>query len=62
MNRRSGKKLWAFTAFVAVVSIYVTLDSRLVKGSDGYAPVDSALQNFGEECLERNRVARSQAG
>ncbi len=48
MNCRSGKKLWAFTAFVAAVSIYVTLDSRLAKGSDQYAGYDTALGNFGE--------------
>jgi carboxyl-terminal processing protease len=48
MNQRSGKKLWVFTAFIAVVSIYVTLDSRLVKGADGYAPADAALDNFGD--------------
>ena len=47
MNRRSGKRLWAFTALVAVVSIYVTIDSRLVKGAD-YASVDTAIENFGD--------------
>ena len=48
MNRGSGKKLWAFTAFVAALGIYVTLDSRLVKGADSYAGFDSALENFGD--------------
>ncbi|MEE2753825.1 MAG: S41 family peptidase [Candidatus Latescibacterota bacterium] len=44
----SGRKLWAFAAFIAVVSIYVTLDSRFVKGADSFAPTDVALDNFGD--------------
>ncbi|MBS10999.1 MAG: hypothetical protein CME19_05265 [Gemmatimonadetes bacterium] len=55
MNRSSGKRLWAFTAFVAAVSIYVTLDWRLVKGADSYAPYDTALQNFGDAFDELSR-------
>ena len=52
MNRRSGRKLWVFTAFIAVVSIYVTLDSRLVKGADSYAGTNTALDNFGDAFIE----------
>jgi carboxyl-terminal processing protease len=52
MNRRSGRKLWAFTAFIAAVSIYVTLDSRLVKGADSFAPTDVALDNFSDAFTE----------
>jgi len=48
MNRKSGRKLWMFTAFIAAISVYVTLDSRLVKGADSYAGYDSALDNFGD--------------
>ena len=48
MSKHNSKKLWVFAAFIAVVSVYVTLDSRLVKGADSYAGYDSALQNFGD--------------
>jgi carboxyl-terminal processing protease len=48
MRQRSGRKLWAFTAFVAIVSIYVTVDSKLVRGADQYAEIDSAIGNFGD--------------
>ena len=52
MNRRSGRKLWVFTAFIAVVSIYVSLDSRLVKGADSYAGTNTAIDNFGDAFIE----------
>ena len=44
----SGRKLWVFTAFIAVASVYVTLDTRFVKGADSFALTDTALDNFGD--------------
>lgn len=52
MKRTSGKRLWAFTVCVALVSIYVTVDSRLVTGSDSYANVDKAIENFSDAFRE----------
>lgn len=46
MKKKGSRRLWVFTAFVALVSVYVTLDSRLVKG-DAYANFDTAIENFG---------------
>ncbi len=40
------RKLFLLTFLVCLVSVYVTIDSRLVTGADAFADVDEAIENF----------------
>ncbi|MDA0744907.1 MAG: S41 family peptidase [bacterium] len=49
MVKRSGRrKLWIVTALVGILAVYITLDSRLVNGEDGYASVSRGIDEYAE--------------